>query len=376
MSGTWKGYRLVPEDVLFFRDGKPASMGEDHYLRPIFPPHPATLYGAVRTQRLLEEGCDLSNISEAWWGALPEQLRNEVGEWGDHGTLRLRGPWLLRDSTVSEILVPAPLDLQVWVAPAETPDNSRSVTKVVRLLPDSSRNGRQWSHSLAMMTPCRREANRWVEWQRSTDERDPKPAHGWFLTMKGIESWIAGLSPAPQEFVDSRALWSIEMRTGLGLQKERRTSQSGMLYTFGFIRMARGVSIGFEIDGGALRPGCHVRLGGENRLALLESGPSLTNAIEALQPPAADDGVFALMTAGIFDEGSRPHPSVSAAVVTETVRVGGWDLARRGPKPLSRAVPAGSVYYIDGAPFEQFSSLSKQDHEGFGLMLRGTRPRR
>ncbi|HXH40882.1 MAG TPA: type III-B CRISPR module-associated Cmr3 family protein, partial [Thermoanaerobaculia bacterium] len=81
MSGTWQGYRLVPEDVLFFRDGKPSSIGDDHYLRSIFPPYPSTLYGLVRTQRLLEEGCDLSAVSEGWWKSLSDDLRGQVGEW-------------------------------------------------------------------------------------------------------------------------------------------------------------------------------------------------------------------------------------------------------------------------------------------------------
>src|ERR1700682_5596391 len=97
MTDVWQGYRLLPQDVLFFRDGRPSSMGDDHYLRSIFLPHPSTLYGMVRTQRMPDEGCDLSHVSEAWWQGLPERLRAEIGEWGGYGSLRLRGPWLVRD---------------------------------------------------------------------------------------------------------------------------------------------------------------------------------------------------------------------------------------------------------------------------------------
>src|SRR5258706_6422136 len=96
-DAAWQGYRLIPEDVLFFRDGKPATMGEDHYLRSIFLPYPSTIYGMVRTRRMLQEGCELSDCSEKWWGGLPSPLRAEIGEWGGYGSLRLRGPWLVRE---------------------------------------------------------------------------------------------------------------------------------------------------------------------------------------------------------------------------------------------------------------------------------------
>ena len=273
-------------------------------------------------------------------------------------------------------------DLRVFTVPAEVPLGSRKVTKVVRLLPELARDGREWSHNRAAMSPCVYDGDRWVEWHPDDDQSDPEPAHGWFLKMSGVESWIAGLVPSAEDFVDSSTLWSVETRTGVGLQQERRMSMDRMLYTFGFIRLNRGVSIGFELTGGRLQTDCHVRLGGENRLALLQDGPSLTSKLASLPHAERDDGVFALITPGIYetadvsDNGSAPDAQVSAAVVSETVRVGGWDLARRGPKQLWRAVPAGSVYYIDGRPIEQLHSLSKQDNEGFGLMLRGKRPRR
>ena len=384
MNGTWRGYRLVPEDVLFFRDGKPSSIGDDHYLRSIFPPYPSTLYGLVRTQRLFEEGCDLSAVSEAWWKSLSADLRSQIGEWNGHGSLRLRGPWLVKESTSSsraphDILLPAPDDLRIVTVPAELPVGSRKVTRAVRLLPEPVRDGRAWSHKLAAMVPWTCDNG---EWRPDDHENDPEPAHGWFLTMRGVESWMAGFVPAAEDFVDSSTLWSVETRTGVGLQKHQRMSMDRMLYTFGFIRLNRGISIGFELTGGSLEPDRHVRLGGENRLALLQDGPSLTSKLESPAHGAKDDGVFALITPGIYetpdlaDNGSVPDAQVTAAVVSETVRVGGWDLARHGPKKLWRAVPAGSVFYIDGPRIEQLHSLSKQANEGFGLMLRGIRPRR
>jgi CRISPR-associated protein Cmr3 len=368
VSRAWLSYRLTPEDVLFFRDGKPASMGEDHYLRSIFPPYPSTLYGMVRTQLLLEAGQDLSHVDSGWWKTLPDTLRAEVGEWNAHGTLRLRGPWIVRrksEDSPEEILLPAPHDLLLFVDPAEKPDAPRNVREVFRLSPDPRGKGdRDWSHNFAPMSPN-------VEFAGN----EPESAEGWFLTMDGVARWMAGQTPLPDQFVDPITLWITETRTGLGLQEKRRASADGMLYTFGFIRLRRLVSIGFEITGAALEKDRHVRLGGESRMAFLESGPSLTEAL-ASQPDTDGDGVCALITPGIFSKGSEPPAAVAAAVVSGMVRIGGWDLARPGPKPLKRAAPAGSVYYIDKKSHRQLDSLSEQDNEGFGLMLCGKRPRR
>ena len=40
---------LQPLDTLFFRDGKPFNKGEETWADAIFPPFPATIYGALRT---------------------------------------------------------------------------------------------------------------------------------------------------------------------------------------------------------------------------------------------------------------------------------------------------------------------------------------
>src|SRR5687768_8743082 len=102
---TWQAYGLVPDDVLFFRDGKPSSRGQDHELRSVFPPLPSVLYGAIRTGRLLEEEVDLTRLDETAWRALPHHVLSEIGPWGGFGSLMVRGPWLTLNGAA---LIPAP----------------------------------------------------------------------------------------------------------------------------------------------------------------------------------------------------------------------------------------------------------------------------
>jgi CRISPR-associated protein Cmr3 len=375
MSGAmWNGYRLLQEDVWFFRDGRPSVLGSDHYLRSIFPPFPSTLYGLIRTQRLLEEGVDLARLSESAWSSLPEELRREIGEWGKLGTLDLRGPWFLLDD---EILLPAPLDLRVLSERGEKPEDDR-VTLVVRLhASDEPRTSRDWSHDFAPMTSYVLEDARWRRWETDKGKKDPESSAGWFVTLEGMRQWMSGEVPHCDQFVSGRRLWINESRTGVGLDSERRKHEEHRLYTFGFIRLQKRVSLGFELSGGQLLCGEFARFGGENRVARIENGPLLSDGLRTFAAPPAASGVLTLMTPAIFGGGALPAGHrVRSAVVPGPVLAGGWDLANRRPKPLHRAVPAGSVYWVDGEAPENLHSWSEKAKEGFGLMLAGHQPRR
>jgi CRISPR-associated protein Cmr3 len=70
-----------------------------------------------------------------------------------------------------------------------------------------------------------------------------------------------------------------------------------------------------------------------------------------------------------------------AAFVSRPVHVSGWDMAAGRPKPTSRMVPAGSVYFferVDKAPFDEsdanrlwLSALGSRTAEGFGRVVPG-----
>lgn len=383
-GGDWKAFQLVPHDVLFFRDGKPSTRGADHYLRSLFPPHPSTLYGAVRTRRLLDEGVDLARLDKESWSQRVNGLKTELGPWGGFGNLEIRGPWLVRNR---EPLVPAPADL--GVIPVAEGEEIPRVEKAVRFHPVIAPQAaeRRWSHPLSLLAP------------EKAGEADPSSAAGdWFLTPKGLQAWRGGRVPEPEDFIHRKALWKDEPRTGVGLQADRRTHAEGQLYTFGFIRLERDVALGFEARKTGLAEGGAVRLGGEGRTAALEAGIPFPGAgAEAaarfslcfLTPALSETGGY---PPGFAYDGEskevrgqlaeRPCRLVAAAL-PRFVFVGGWDLAAGAAKPLRRAIPPGSVFFfetldgdafplskIDGRCFSDYSGehLEKQ---GFGLAVAG-----
>lgn len=378
------GFQLLPDDVLFFRDGKPSTRGTDHYLRSLFPPYPSTLYGALRTRRLADAGVDLAGLGPRTW---PKHLAGELGEWGGFGSLALRGPWLVRDG---EPVLPAPLDLGLLLQPSGS-----EIASVVRFLPDLQAEHR-WPHPLARMVSAVRTANGWRRWISPTPGVEPSSAAGWYLKPAGLQAWRDGGCPEPEHFIRASDLWTVEARTGVGLQSAKRMGENGLLYTFGFIRLLPGVTLGFEVDGSVLEAGGRVRLGGEGRTAVLESGPGFP---ESGPVPAGDLVVLSYVSPAVSGGGAYP-PGFSeshlegtlggrrlrlvAAAVPGFLPIGGWDLARGEAKPLRRAIPPGSVYVFQNletgaadaaAAFHGLcftENLDAMDRQGFGLAVAGT----
>lgn len=403
-STTWRGFRLIPDDVLFFRDGRPATRGDDHYLASVFPPHPSTLYGALRTRRLLDEGVDVSRLGpdrEGLWSELSAELREEVGEWGGFGSLALRGPWLVRDE--NEVLLPAPADLGVSLAPPAKPSRSGepqppTVQRVARFLPEpeGSESPGSHSHPLAPLLPFVEADGEWTPWPAATP---PRAVRGWYLTPGGFSRWAQGGCPAPSDFVHQSDLWADEPRVGVAIDEDERTALAGHLFTFGFVRVRKWITLGFEVCNTALRPERRVRLGGEGRTCWLTGGPPLPDPVEG----SFRELRLAFATPCLADRGAWP-PGFSptaleaklgtgrlrlrGASVPGHVEVGGWDLARGRPKPLRRAIPAGAVYLAEVPPDAQSvdaSTLHGTTHasypsehlarQGFGTVLVGAEPR-
>jgi CRISPR-associated protein Cmr3 len=385
-NGDWRSFQLVPDDLLFFRDGKPSSLGNDHYLRSVFPPYPSTLYGAIRSRRLVDESIELHRLSRDAWAELPESLRQELGPWGGFGSLEMRGPWLVCNG---EPLLPAPLDLAIRRAPASD-DAPPRATEVFRLSPWTNAPG-EASHALAPLRPLP---------EPTGSETDPEPPRDWWIRPAGLTAWQAGAHPASHDLVHRSELWIDEPRTGVGLQADQRSGKDGLIYTFGFVRLLPGVTLGFEVHGADLKPHRRILLGGEGRTGWIEEGPLLP---QAPAPIAGAKLRIALVTPALWETGALPvgddgdddstgpkyrGATIEAAAVPGSLPVGGWDLAKARPKPMRRAVPAGSVLFLDAGSPQAATDVAVQLHgsnlstypdehlaqQGFGLAVAGYAP--
>lgn len=385
------GFRFTPDDLLFFRDGRPSTQGDDHDLESLFPPSPATLYGALRARRLFDQEVAVGKLSEATWhGLLGPELEAELGRWGGFGSMRLRGPWLVRNET--EVLLPAPADVAMTLK--ATRGESPQIAELFRLRLEEATTAPRWSHSLGAWRPF---SLRNGAWHDASDHAPTSASGEWWVTGAGLASWAAGGLPAADDLVHRSDLWQSEPRVGVGLAEGGRLAQEHLLFTFGYVRLARNVELGFDLSGSALKPELGLRLGGEGRTGQLRPGPTFPGA--PTMPATAGRVLVASLTpmlsgAGAFPPGFAPKQlagcfgglpaSLTGALVRGWQPLGGWDLVRRRAKPLRRAIPPGSVFALDFSSSGAAASLWGTTHsdfaeegssqQGFGLVACGAFP--
>ena len=326
---------IQPLDVLFLRGnrlfGNPGSYGES-----LMPPWPSAIAGALRSHRLARDGVDLAAFAKG-------QVRHP-----ELGTPAAPGPFAITDFLVArhvegqlQTLHPFPADLMVQ----STPDGALQVRtqKPIALAP-----GLASSASLPQV-PVLAEPTR------------AKARSDLWITAAGWQDYLVGQTPHPAQFIETRQLWRLDPRIGIGLDSERRRADDGKLFTAQAIAFAPEVGFLVGVTGSSALPAGIVRFGGDGR------GARLTPVTH--QPPSADLGVIAanrrariILTApGLFADGWR-LPGVDAAgrfklgdiggrlvcaSVPRAEVISGWDLAQWCPKPAVRAAPTGSVYWLD-----------------------------
>ncbi|HOV80952.1 MAG TPA: type III-B CRISPR module-associated Cmr3 family protein, partial [Bacillota bacterium] len=119
--------RLNALDTLFFRDGRPFSMGENPWAAGIFPLHPSVFYGALRT---------------AYFARHPEDLDRANRPGDTTAALKIRGIYL---QIGDDVYLPLPADCAglkeergsaLLMRPAEAPEASSCPVPLLLKPPD------------------------------------------------------------------------------------------------------------------------------------------------------------------------------------------------------------------------------------------------
>lgn len=317
---------LEPLDVLVFRDLRGLEPGEQHDARSALP-GPGVLLGALRGALFRQLGADFRSadphygLKERWWGWL--------GSREGPGTLQLRGPLLYR--TVGgqrEPLFPAPLD-------QERPDQ-RTIEELA-LRPDG----------LGQTPPV-------LPWWPAGGTKDAAGAR--WLCEHGARGWMLGgpRDPCACGGIEERHLLVREVRVGIARGAERTVS-TGLYYQQETLRFAPGAGIAVGVDAADAAQleelgrldGRAIPLGGRGHRVLVR----LTRRALLPKLPLGPGRVRAcFVTPLVLADPALGLPGVRhrRRVLGPPELVGGWDLANRRPRPLRRALPAGSVIELDG----------------------------
>jgi CRISPR-associated protein Cmr3 len=216
-----------------------------------------------------------------------------------------------------------------------------------------------------------------------------------FLSTEEMKTYLSG--NAPGKVKPDSELYKVEDRTGIRKNRSRRSVEDGGLYTVSYFRLKRGIGFSFDVTGtGMLLQEGILRLGGDHRSAMYSRAEWRDPTGEDVKAKIIEDKRFklALTTPAIFKNGWLPggidsnsmegtingvQVRLLGACIGKPVGIGGFDMVKRLPKPMKKAVPAGSVYYFElkgdtGNIFDNLHLQSISDdksQEGFGISVIG-----
>lgn len=345
MNKTKQWLLLDPLDTLFFRGSESMVAGEDHEVRSVFPPLPATLMGALTTAMLQQRSIRPEDYVQK--KGPPPEITSQYPLLGVPGRpgFQVLGPFFRAEVENKEIewFFPAPAHWYASISGKEK-DIQKVEVHPVEILTEKYQALRMCgsvSDPVWVLNPKRENlkslAGMWVNTEA-------------FATLAERKATIS-LCPKLEQVIKSNpavvpllALFDNELRVGIALESGTRRVKTGHLYSATQIRLAPGVHLAICLDVDLIPSHLDsegiLSLGGEQRLVHYRP-PSTVPHI----PPGSSCWVMALAPQPynqIKDQGWENLPRASGPLL----RLGGWDMKEGFHKDTVAYVPAGTVIKV------------------------------
>jgi len=322
-------YKMIPEDVLFFRDGKPFGPVQKSH----FPPPPSTVYGACQAMILFdwyersgEKGDIKSIVREAKERIPPE-----------YGSLELKGPWLQANDSD---LFPCPMDIRETIKGNGDGDSSKKNGGLI--LP------------YEFIDDSRLVSDKYCGAFYSDEEAQTIKER--FITEAGLKKWCEGKIPHAGT-----------PHFNLAIRFETNHKLPGSVIRLG--GEGRTVTVeesepGNGIPSGQIKPDM-------KKVKLMLVTPAFFSHKDGIFPNDFDEKTGEFSLAGV-------KLRLKAVIGGKYAAIGGWDSAENRPMKLRRAVLSGTVYYcevVEGDPSRlygvSFTDNSDDAKKGFGTISLG-----
>jgi CRISPR-associated protein Cmr3 len=326
-------------DTLFFRDGKPFDMGDDNWAEGMFPPSPGVIYGALRT---------------AWFAENPDKIHLLNTENDPTKELKITEVYLKKGNN---LYLSIPHDL---VCKKDAED------RLFRLNLIDSKSA---SHNYNLP---------YIPFFKGHAES----AGSAFLSLSDFDSYYSTeFDESGLSFCKTESFFTKEPKIGVGIDNNTRASDEGKLFRLGMFRLKPDVSLLIEYNLDFMPK--TLRLGADNKIVNIEKS-SYKRFVEPNETKSKYAKII-LKTPAISNENwlefvktKMPYCKIIAAFIGKAINIGGWDIQNKQPKPLYKAIPQGSVVYIEcnreyttktlTKTFLQIHSFSElRSEEGFGL---------
>ncbi len=336
-----KTISITALDTLFFRDGKPFTMGSETWADTAFPPSPSVLYGALRSAYMFQKDIKATEM---------------IAQTTD---FKITNIYLLANNDVA---FPMPYDLVKF-------KNENAVYLEKQTAMYSNINAEKIPFALGTTV------------QKKAEDMGGKG----ILTGNRLHRYLVkNLTAIPIDTLNN--YMTLEPKIGMMRDNDTRGTSDdaeGMLYRAGMQRL-EGKQIGSKLKIAIEYEGLNdfeakgiLRVGGEGKTANYETVKDYQKPIlSESQLQQTNELKLYLSTPAIFNNGWLPDwlvagslNGIEVSLVTcalgKPQHIGGWDVAENEPKRMYKAVPAGSVYYIQTdntiglyAELQKLSSLS------------------
>lgn len=348
---------LRPVDTWFFRESRPMDAIGGSELASVFPPSPRLVLGALKTRLGEALGADWQQYAEH--PAAQEEIFRLIGDGSDEegrrGALELHALDLLYDAN------------PLYPAPAFLLKHEHTFARLAPGEPVDCDLGRVRLPVLEPRLP------------------GAKPPENEWLGLQAMNAVLAGGLPPEGTLIKISTLYHIEPRLGIARDNALGTVKESMLYQTRHVRPDHRLAFAATLHGWPehVPPAGLVRLGGEGRLAAIESADPVPAPPAPVPRPDTLGLVLLLATAADFDgswlppgftretrqddtgrpfdvftgtlDGTDFRLVIHSACLGKARREGGWDLRANAPRPVRSLVPAGSAYFctVEGAPLPE-----------------------
>ena len=356
-------------DTLFFKDGKPFSMGEDTWADGIFPPPPSVIYGALRT---------------AYAASNPEGIT-----FGKQGNVDEKTAGLEIHSIYYRIngnnYLPLPADM------VEKKNKSKGTRNKEAI-------GKKYAYNSLVFTKAPANLASSLDpdlggFFQYAGEEEVESIDGGLLGEESLRDYLSGSGNGFSGRLVSD-FFETEPKIGIGRNNLTNAAADGQLYRVG-MRRPNGLDIRVTFSGLNLPEKGILKLGAEMKAAKYRQID--TDEALDLRPPSPLEAQFLkvyLATPGLFEQG---YPDLEKLGITgatflgransRSIPLGGFDMKQGKPKPMLQLFPAGSVFVfelpelvklafhsqgIKANQAENSETARSLDRQGFGICYLGT----
>jgi len=366
-----------PLDTLFFRDSRPFSAGDDTWAETVLP-LPLTVFGSIGSYILKKNETDLA----AFFSGGEDKTLGGYDETLSKTKMKIKGPFLSRHD---QVYVPCPVSLVMIDG------------KICKKLKPDLNTSPKWDIEDRDLRPI------------GLPEGKVEPVVQ-FVSSEEVIEYLSDIEVCPYG-ASSEYLFDYERRFGHKLNRGSLTVEEGFLYSADHLRLRDSLEskryvkteLMVFVDGidASVISDSVVHIGGERRMARIRTADSVDifPAHPDVIDRASETGRFLVcfLTPALFRDGFKRrwpeefeeiNAALVGAAVGKPVYMSGWrrtGVSKGRPRPLKRAVPAGSVYFfqageVDREKFKALynkynfnDSLSEEyTHAGFGIALIGT----